>query len=796
MHKIPALAFLLALATTASAQYACSDYKRAASAAVPNLDHSALSDTFDIIHTHLDLDLTALPTNSINGHATLNVDMLQASSVFRFELDGYSIDSAKVNQTSVAATSTGNFRILGPLPSGWNPGGSATVEIWYSGSGPADPSGWGGWHHSSPYFFNLGVGFGVNPHSYGRSLFPAFDNFTEHSTYSFDILTRGNYKAYANGLRTQLTGTGGDTILQSWNCTDPISAYLVSLAVSDYEEIWDTLTSSTGTRIPSVLLARSGDTSDVRSSFRHLSSIFDSFERHFGPYIWDKVGYAMTTVGAMEHATSIHLPGRLADGTLNGESIIAHELAHHWWGNLITCAKAEDMWINEGMAEYSSHLYLEDVYDRERYIDAVRTNQLQVLNYAHAQDGGYIALTGVDHGTTYGMHVYNKGAWVGHNLRGFFRNDIQYRQVMTDIFNDSAHTNLTSAQFESALNNRTFINFSNFFTDWIYTPGHVAITVDSLYSTQSGGTWTVTCKYTQHRRMRSTFLTEAPMEVRLYAADGEVFSAPVTIVSGQVTIGNVANVPFQPVYATINEGDSFITGTTFDRIKGIGQRIYNMDASKARLTVNSSTDSHFVYLEHHWAGPDDGTTIARLSDSRFWSLKGNWGSDFDADIRIFYDGRSSSGNLDTDLVSNTEDSLVVLYRPNGYSDWQLYPDFTVNTLGSVTDGFGQINILNVQAGDYVLANAPDDLGVEEHGRRPDHLKVYPNPNSGEIIIEQFSSDEESTSVQVINAQGKIVYSEQWELEHGWNKNSIVLYHPNGAYVVKTSAGEQKILLTR
>ncbi|MDZ7846203.1 MAG: M1 family aminopeptidase [Owenweeksia sp.] len=69
--------------------------------------------------------------------------------------------------------------------------------------------------------------------------------------------------------------------------------------------------------------------------------------------------------------------------------------AHHWWGNLVTCQTDADMWINEGMAEYCSHLYLEDLIGRQRYLNEVRKNAYFVLEEAHVRDHGYRAIRGL-----------------------------------------------------------------------------------------------------------------------------------------------------------------------------------------------------------------------------------------------------------------------------------------------------------------------------------------------------------------------------------------------------------------
>ena len=77
----------------------------------------------------------------------------------------------------------------------------------------------------------------------------------------------------------------------------------------------------------------------------------------------------------------------LYDGSLDYEATMAHELAHHWFGNLVTCDRAEEMYINEGFAEYLSYLFLEDVYGRERYMEEVRSNHRAMVQRAPTPSG-------------------------------------------------------------------------------------------------------------------------------------------------------------------------------------------------------------------------------------------------------------------------------------------------------------------------------------------------------------------------------------------------------------------------
>ena len=91
----------------------------------------------------------------------------------------------------------------------------------------------------------------------------------------------------------------------------------------------------------------------------------------------------------------------------------------HWFGDLVTCARAEEMYINEGFAEYMSYMFLETVYGRPRYMQEVRDNHRTMVHNSHLTDEGWWALADMPQDFTYGTITYNKGADVLHTLRSY-----------------------------------------------------------------------------------------------------------------------------------------------------------------------------------------------------------------------------------------------------------------------------------------------------------------------------------------------------------------------------------------
>ena len=378
------------------------------------------SDTTDILRYEINLDFTNMGNQQIKGNCKVKfTPKINGVSVLRLDLLELVIDS--VVGSNGILTYTYNDTLLNiDIATSMNTIDTSEVRVYYHGSPQQDASGWGGFYFQGNYAFNLGVGFDANPHNYGRVWFPCFDNFVERSTYEFNIITAGGKKAHCNGALISENVISGDTITRKWVMNEEIPSYLVCVAIADYATVHQSHNGLLG-NIPIELVARSNDTTNMKNSFLHLPDAIDIYEIGYGPYRWNKVGFSLVPFGsgAMEHATNIAYPLSAANGGLGSETLMAHEFAHHWWGDLVTCETAEDMWINEGMAVYSEHLFLENIYDYKTSLNAIKTNHKEVVRYAHINEGGYRAISGIPHQYTYGDHVYKKGAVVAHNMRAY-----------------------------------------------------------------------------------------------------------------------------------------------------------------------------------------------------------------------------------------------------------------------------------------------------------------------------------------------------------------------------------------
>ena len=725
------------------------------------------SDSIHIIKYDISLAIRNFSATSISAETSITlVPKVNAITYLRLDLLKFTISSITINGDSQPFYRNDSVVYIS-LKQPKNNGDTFVLRIAYSGHPQTDPK-WGGFYFNGTNAYNMGVGFVVNPHNFGRCWFPCFDNFTERSLFDYHITTDSGYKAICGGLLKSSSTNIDNSVVWNWSITTPIPTYLASVSVSNYEFLQSVYSSVVQNKdIPIIIASHAIDTQNVKKSFSHLPQTLNLFEDKFGPFKFERVGYNLVpfTMGAMEHACNITYPQFAADGSTGYENLWVHELSHHWWGDLATCQSAGDMWLNEGWAVYSEKLFYEKVYGWQSYMNEVKANHLNVLRYAHIIDGDFRAVAGVPHQYTYGEHVYHKGADVIHTLRTY---------MSDSSFFAACHQHLSNFSLKSVTTNDRKIDFQNttnadlnsYFNDWILKKGFCDFRIKSL-STDSGLTSTIVI--VQELRAANGYYTNVPLTVSFYDKNWNSVTKSF-LMSGAIKILNY-QLDFVPVMAVIDmdEKISFARTKNTDILKSKGLKVY--PDGLLNVTVTSITDSAFIHIEHHWTSPDRGMCLIPglyLSNYRYWKVDGIWPTNFNADAMFYYDGTTPSnfnnGYLDHTFIKNTEDSLFLVWRPDGNSYWQLVPDsIAVKKMGSsLFDKIGWFNVKNLKKGEYAFAMYNKALaGVNDlNGSNQninDQLQVYPNP-SKDLIKVALDFAHQDGMIMLMNLQGEIVLS--------------------------------------
>lgn len=717
------------------------------------------SDIIDVLNYDLEVDLTAFGS-SIAGECTVT---------FATKIDGLTtlpLDLLKLNIDSIHSMGTHlNFDydellLSITLPDTMNIGDTMSVTVNYHGLPTPDPA-WGGFRYESGIAYNLGIGLSQgdtpDPFPIGRSLYPCFDNFVERATYDICVITNGGRTGYAVG-ELMSEDSIGNALRRCYHLDKQNPTYLTCIAASNYVEVNDMHSGAYGD-YPVLLVGRPQDQSDMVSAFEYLGDAIDALEAWFGPYNYDQVGYVMTPRGAMEHSTLISYPyNSIGNGPSDGMNrLMAHELAHHWWGNTTTLSCPENMWIKEGNAEYSSHLFVEHTFGKEEFIQRVKANHNDVINNAHKDDGGiYHPLSGIPKEFTYGTHTYNKGASMMHNLRGYLGDEL-FKQSMTSILETFKFSAIDAQQMEQQLTSDSGIDMSHFFNNWIYQGGFANYEFETIAYSENGGMWEADITIQQKLHHATSMHTNTPMDVTFFDKDFTAHKVQVML-SGEMSDVVVTGIPFEPAFAVMNDEQFLNIGRLQDRVTvtEAGDANFSFVAiTSAEVLEMPDGDSALLNAVHHLTAPDSEPTLPDVvfSNTHYWNYGGIIPAGMKMKAQLFYSG-GGDFDLDNELLQNGDDKLILMWRPNIETAWGEYPFATKQALSGV---LGRFRIDDMLPGDYAFAYGDAPLATSAAELRNElAIKVFPNPTSDDLNVQAILPNNLDAQVTVYDAFGRTI----------------------------------------
>jgi len=252
----------------------------------------------------------------------------------------------------------------------------------------------------------------------------------------------------------------GSVSTAHWNESYPIATYLVQVGVYPYAVSGGSFASIGGENVDLVFYDFPTHVGSNAAANALVDDILGAFEGLYGeyPFAAEKYGHNESLFGGgMEHQTCTSLGAYF-------ESIVAHEAAHQWWGDLVTCDTYNHVWLNEGFATYGEALWFEAAYGEEAYFADIIANQYFGPGTVYVEDlSNFNAI--FDSNLS-----YNKGSWVLHMLRhvlgddDFFATLAQYRA-------DHAYSSATTEEFRDIAELISGRDLDAFFQQWIYGEG-------------------------------------------------------------------------------------------------------------------------------------------------------------------------------------------------------------------------------------------------------------------------------------------------------------------------------------
>ena len=486
--------------------------------------------------TYHELRFTVNPTNttaSISGVVSTTFTALSNMNSITFDMaTALVVSSVTMNSTNLTFSQS-SYELNINFPSTITTGTSATVTITYSGIPPtAEGAFTRGTHSGTPIIYTLSEPFGA------RDWWPCKQDLNDKIN-SFDmyITAPSTYYSVSNGLEQSRVVVGPNATTH-FKHLYPIPAYLIVLNVTNYQTFNQQagLGTVASPYFPIInYLYPETNTAATQTALAVTPTIMNLFESLLEPYPFrnEKYGHAQFGWGGgMEHSTVSSM------GSF-GRDLIAHEMAHQWFGDKITCGTWKDIWLNEGITEYMSGL--------------VRENLDGAAPFVLWKENKINNITSVATGATYltdaeALNVnrifssrlsYNKGAMINHMLR-WKMGDALFFQALKSYLADPAlaYGYAVTANFQSHLEAAYGSSLSEFFNDWLYNQGYP--TYDIVAQNWGAGQVKITVNQTQSHSSVSFF--EMPLQIRLLGSGG---------LTHDVVVDNTSN------------GQEFIVSTPF-----------------------------------------------------------------------------------------------------------------------------------------------------------------------------------------------------------------------------------------
>jgi aminopeptidase N len=396
--------------------------------------------------------------DSIDAAVTLTILATESRSEFTLDAVDLAVDAVTVDGTPAGfAIEPEELRVTPAAP--LEAGRSFTVTIEYTAA--PDPIGAvglpAGWFHTDTGAYVLNEPDGA------RSWLPSNDHPSDKATYTFRITVPAGSTAVANGALLSSSPSGdASTTTWAWRQDQPMATYLILLLVGDYELI----DSVSPDGLPLVSAVLRGDRAGVQPCLDTMGPQLDYFVDLFGPYPLDRYGIAVTDSfpGLAMETQGRSLFSRDDLGACVPDYLqhllLSHELAHQWFGNAVSPATWQDIWLNEGFATYGEWLWLDHISEQD--LDVAAGRALADRQFAV---GRPVASPAVD--DLFGDNSYRGGAMVLHALRRTVGDEVFF-DLLRRWAADNSGTSRTTAEFTAFAEQVAGRDLDDLFDAWLY----------------------------------------------------------------------------------------------------------------------------------------------------------------------------------------------------------------------------------------------------------------------------------------------------------------------------------------
>ncbi len=449
------------------------------------------------------------PTQTVDGYVEMVVES-EIAGLTSLAVDLHpdlTVDSIVKGGTQLFYTRTGD-KIQITTDQTYNLNDEFSFTIYYNGHPPT-----GGFqafsfdYHGSP---PTPIASTLSEPYFARTWWPCKD-YPDDKADSVDIIIthRDDFVCASNGTLQSIVDNGDGTKTTHWHEQYPITTYLVSICVTNYDTFSNWYITADNDSMPVTYWVYPENLGLAQSSFPVTVDMIEVAASLFGEYPFIEEKYGMSQFpwgGAMEHQTNTSI-----NSGAYYESIIMHELGHQWYGDMITCENWHEIWMNEGFATYSEALWVEN---QESF-----TSYKSYMNGMRYTAGGTIwcqDTTSV--WSIFSSRVYDKGAWALHMLRHVV-GDSTFFDILDVYYDDPRYKwgDINTIEFRDLCEDVSGMDLTAFFDDWIFGEYYPRYRYSYDYEEYAPGDYVI---YLHLRQSQSTNPQVFDMPVDIDISDG------------------------------------------------------------------------------------------------------------------------------------------------------------------------------------------------------------------------------------------------------------------------------------
>lgn len=447
--------------------------------------HNYVKQQFDILEYNPVIVIENPSSKIINGinNITLEWEKPSLDNKFYFHNEDLTIDSVfydgeRVIFDEVVEQDPTNVYLS---VSATNTNKIGMVQIYYSGKMTSEGGNynWGGVHYSQGILYAMGVGFFNEYVSCTRHWMPCFDLPSDKAKYKGTFIVPDSLMAISNGKLLSKTDTLDTFTKYTWSMGDAVAAtYLLTFAVGKFSEVQ---IDSDGKPVTIYMYDDVDSKSAGEAAFRLVPEMIETFENLFNyEYPFETMAYYAASRGAMEHQGLVTMSeSQIRTTAYNKDSLYitaAHELAHQWFGNLVTPYDFKDAWLNEGLASYAEYLWIKEKRFLTAYHDELLKLRADYINNVSVPEQ-HIPLYNFHRFSknNYPSTIYKKGALVMALLHNMVGDEVFYSK-MNEYLTTYENGNVTTEDLRNTFGIKVP---DKFWDDWVYGRGYPLLDVKS-----------------------------------------------------------------------------------------------------------------------------------------------------------------------------------------------------------------------------------------------------------------------------------------------------------------------------